>query len=93
MQNKMVHSIGQHYIPAFENRLLKVFKGGDGFGLILFYWALMISMLGSLTLIAIGFSQSSWQAVVAGVFALWCYAYLGRIGKDIVDAVMDGADE
>jgi hypothetical protein len=83
MQNKLVHSLEDHYIPVFENSLLRVFKGGDGFGLILFYWALMISLVGSLSLIVIGFVQSSLLALVAGFLALGCYIYLGRIGNDI----------
>lgn len=69
---------------TLEERLLVVFNGGDGFGKILFFWALMLSMLGLVVLLAIGFAFQSGIAVLGGLAAGRCYFYLGHIGKDIL---------
>lgn len=72
--------------------LLAIFKGGDGLGLILFFWALMGSMLSCLTLIGIGLSYWSWWVVFLGLIAGRCYCYLGTIGKELLDKMLASDD-
>ncbi len=72
--------------------LLAIFKGGDGFGQILYFWALIGSLISCLILIAIGFSYWSWWALLLGLIAGRCYFYLGKIGKELLDAMLASDD-
>lgn len=78
---------GDHIPAGFEARLLALFKGLDGFGLILYYWALLGSLIGAIALVAIGFSTWSWWCVLLGLLAIRCYAYVGRIGQSLLDRI------
>jgi len=73
--------------PPLEARLLALFRGLDGFGLILYYWALLGSLIGAIALVAIGFSTWSWWCVLLGLLAIRCYAYVGRIGQSLLDRI------
>lgn len=76
-----------HATPQLEARLLALFKGLDGFGLILYYWALLGSLIGAIVLVAIAFSTWSWWCVLLGLLAIRCYAYVGRIGQSLLDQI------
>lgn len=71
-------------LQSLEKRLLAIFNGGDGFGQILFFWSLMLSMLGLAVFILIGLAVQSGVALLCGLAAGRCYFYLGHIGKDIL---------
>jgi hypothetical protein len=75
-------------IQPLDERLLAVFKGGDGFGQILFFWALMLSILGLAVFTVIGFAFQNGAALLCGLAAGRCYFYLGNIGKDILADIL-----
>lgn len=79
LANPIPHSV--------EERLLTLFRGCDGFGLIIYFWALIGSFMAALVLIAAGFSLWSWWLLFLGLLAVRCYAYLGRIGKELLDRI------
>lgn len=74
-----------HFSIRLEKRLQKLFQMGDGFGLILYFWALTISLIGAVALVAVGFAYWLWWSVLAGVIAFRIYLYLGYVGRDILD--------
>ncbi len=77
---------------TIDGLLLSIFKAGDGFGQILYFWALMGSLISCLTLVAAGFAYWSWWAVFAGLLAGRCYLYLGEIGKELLDTMLASDD-
>lgn len=76
-----------HTSRTVEERLLSLFSGHDGFGMILYFWALVGSFIAALGLIAAGFAFWSWWCVFLGLLAVRSYAYLGRIGKQLLDRI------
>lgn len=72
---------------TFEVRLQSLFSGYDGFGMIFYFWALVGSFMAAVILIAAGFVFWSWWVLFLGLFAVRCYAYLGRIGQDLLDKI------
>lgn len=88
MFRKSTQSAPPRVSRTIEERLQSLFGGGDGFGLILYFWALMGSLISAVTLVAIGVAFGSWWAVFLGLIALRCYAYVGRIGQEHLDKMM-----
>lgn len=88
MTRKPSRTVRSDIHPSLHDRLLSVFNGGDGFGMILYFWALASSLIGAVALVAIGAAFWSWWAMFLGLLALRCYAYLGRIGRDLLDRMM-----
>lgn len=78
----------KQYSPTVEERLQSLFNGLDGFGQILFFWALTVSLISAIILIAIGFAFLSGWAILFGLIAGRCYAYLGHIGFDILERIL-----
>ena len=73
------------FSPRLHERLMSLFHGGNGFGLILFFWAFVGSLIGAVTLVAAGIAYWSWWTLFLGLLALRCYAYLGGIGRELLD--------
>lgn len=87
-----MHRKNPHALPCASGRrtdarLLALFKGGDGLGMILYFWALMGSLIGGVTLVAGGVVFWIWWALLAGLIALRIYAYLGHIGHELLDRI------
>lgn len=80
------HPITSRESPrTVEERLHALFSGYDGFGMIIYFWALMGSFIAALTLIAAGFAFWNWWMLFLGLLAVRSYAYLGKIGQDLLD--------
>lgn len=73
--------------PALEQRLHDLFSGYDGFGIIIYFWALIGSFIAAMALIVAGFAFWSWWVLLLGLLALRSYAYLGNIGQDLLDKI------
>jgi hypothetical protein len=76
-----------HPAHTVEERLLALFRGYDGFGMILYFWALIGSFIAALALIAAGFALWNWWILFLGLLAVRSYAYLGRIGRELLDRI------
>ncbi len=70
---------------SLDERLLSLFNGLNGFGLVVYYWLLVGSLVGSIVLIAVGFSYWQWWCVLLGLLAIRCYAHIGHIGQEILE--------
>lgn len=87
MYRKTSPLVRDHNTARLETRLLELFKGLDGFGLILYYWALLGSLIGAIALVAIGFSTWNWWCVLLGLLAIRCYAFVGHVGQELLDQI------
>lgn len=72
---------------SIEERLHALFSGHDGFGLIIYFWALTGSLIAAISLIAAGFAFWNWWVLFLGLLAVRSYAYLGKIGQDLLDRI------
>ncbi|WP_273439232.1 hypothetical protein [Sedimenticola selenatireducens] len=87
MSHKSPPLASRHPPRTAEARLQSLFSGYDGFGMIIYFWALIGSFIAAITLIAAGFAFWNWWVLFLGLLAVRSYAYLGRIGQDLMDKI------
>jgi hypothetical protein len=64
--------------------------GDPGLRLVLLYWALILSLLAAVTLVAAGFAYGQGWCVIAGVVALRIYAWAGHANGDLLESLCPG---
>ncbi|WP_428604073.1 hypothetical protein [Sedimenticola sp.] len=87
MYRKPTPLTSQRDNSTLEQRLQALFSGYDGFGMIIYFWALIGSFIAALGLIAAGVVFWNWWVLFLGLIAVRCYAYLGRIGQELIDRI------
>ena len=71
--------------PIFERKLIAIFSGLNGFGLILMFWSLMILELGGIVMLIIGALNVNWIFFFFGLLSLRIYLYIAKINREHID--------
>mgnify|MGYP000722087216 CR=1 FL=1 len=73
-----------------DKELTALFSGLNGYGPVLLFQLLMVSLLGGITLIALGLSLTNAWCVIAGLICLRLYAYIGTRAYELLNAILSG---
>ncbi len=76
-----------HKKPLLERKLLALFGGFNGFGLIIAFWVLTLLMLGGIMLLIIGALNINWFLFFLGLICLRVYLYIAKINRKYIDNV------
>jgi len=71
--------------PLLERKLLAIFGGFNGFGLIIAFWMLTVLMLGGIMLLIIGAINVNWFLFFVGLISLRLYLYVAKINREYID--------
>ncbi len=73
--------------PLLERKLLALFGGLNGFGLIIAFWMLTLLMLGGIMLLIIGALSVNWLVFFVGLICLRFYLYVAKVNREYLDNV------
>ena len=71
--------------PILERKLIAIFSGLNGFGLILMFWSLTILELGGIVMLIIGALNVNWIFFFFGLLSLRIYLYIAKINREHID--------
>lgn len=71
--------------PIIERKLIAIFNGLDGFGLILMFWSLMILELGGILMLIIGTLNVNWIPFFFGLLSLRIYLFIAKINREHIE--------
>ncbi len=74
-------------VSPLEKWLISLYRGGDGFGLILFFWTFLGLFFASLVLLAAGWLTWNWWLFFTGLICLQLFFYIAHIGSEHLDKI------